>query len=71
MKSKEEFKNRYKLASFRNYAEELIDAIYKDIGTCGECKYGHKYGDNIECGMLDEVNKPNWYCADFKRKAND
>ena len=54
-----------------------IDKIYDSIGSCGECYYA--VNDATLCEMHTRVSEdadvcefditPDWFCADFKRKA--
>ena len=55
-----------------SHIRNIINDIYDDIGTCGECKYCKDIGkDYIHCTQLRYSFEEDWYCKDFERKTDD
>ena len=54
-------------------AHELVDSIYDSIGSCGVCKHSGTDKDGLFCTRVKHGNcntvTPDWFCADFERKA--
>jgi len=64
MITRDEYKKRYTLATFKDYAESLIDSIYDDFKsrTCENCKYYVSVNEssgmciNIDLTYIDAVD---------------
>ena len=47
--------------------DRVIDVIYDNIGSCGECKYSEKYaGEYIICNQIKTTFPKKHFCAYFE-----
>lgn len=61
------------------YAQETIDSFdahnAPELVRCKDCKQGEPSivpgSGNYYCHRDDDVHKPNWFCADGKRRTDN